>query len=142
MVFFRTSGGTTHNISYTQSLDLLFHIGILYDMNNKCWVTVDFFLDFESLFVLPCFGNGYIVSFSRQFTNCYLIIDTLYEHNDGFSLNASDAAYAIAKTSQFAPFPSCCTGFMTTFMTGSLQSNKAHIFFSTCFAIFPLYKLF
>ena len=141
VVFFRTSGGTTHNISYTQPLDLLFHIGILYNMSNKYWVAVDFFFDFETLFVLSCFGNRYIISYSRQLTNCCLIIGSLYKHNDGFSVNASDMVYAIAKTPQSTPFPSCCIGFMTIFMTGSLQSNKANLLFSTFFVILPLDKL-
>ena len=43
VVFFRTSGGTTHNISYTQPLHFLFHIGILNDMDNEYWVTVELF---------------------------------------------------------------------------------------------------
>ena len=99
------------------------------------------FLDFKTLFVLSCFGNGYIISFSKQLTKFCLINGTLYEHDDWFSSNANDVANAIAKTPQSTTFPCCYTEFMTTFMTGSLQSNKAHIFFSTFFVILPLDKL-
>ena len=98
-------------------------------------------MHFKTLFVLFCFGNGYIISFSRQFTKCCLINGILYEHNVGFSPNARDVAYAIAKTPQSTPFACCCTEFITTFMTGSLQSNRAHIFFSTFFVILLLDKL-
>ena len=95
VVFFRTSGGTNHNISYTQPLNLLFHTGILYDMYNKYWVTVDFFWILKLL--LCSFGNGYIVSFSKQLTNCCLSIGTLYEHNDVFSPNAGDVHMLLQK---------------------------------------------
>ena len=57
-VFFRTSDGTTHNISYTQPLDFLFHIGILNDMNNKYWVTVEFFCILKLSLCCPVLGMG------------------------------------------------------------------------------------
>ena len=66
---------------------------------------------------------------------------TLNEHNVGFSPNVIDVAYAVAKTPQSTLFAYCLTEFITIFKTGSLQSNKAHIFFSTVFVILPLDKL-
>ena len=83
--------------------------------------------------MLPNFGNGYIISFSRQLPKCCLINGTLYEHNDGFSPNARDVAYATVKTPRSTPFPCCCTEFMITFMTGFLQRKKAQIFFLNFF---------
>ena len=49
---------------------------------------------FKTLFVLPCFGSGCIISFSRHLTKCYLINTTMYKQNE-ISQIAKDVLNAI-----------------------------------------------
>ena len=54
----------------------------------------DVHVAFKTLFVLPCFGSGCIISFSRHLTKCCLFNKTMYKHNE-ISQIAKDVLNAI-----------------------------------------------